>query len=138
MNESSLELTAGRGQTYAEERRARLRRNRFVGFSVCIALWLLSAIPLARLSSDDGGSVGVAVAYLAAGFGIALVTRGIYALLKKRTFWSPWLFVTAAILADHELCRRKRGGESRPGCCGCSHLDSMVAVALMRYEQRAH
>ena len=97
MNESSLELTTG--QTYAEERRSRLRRNRFEGFSVCIALWLLSAIPLARLSSDDGGSVDVAVAYLAAGFGIALLTRGIYALLKKRTFWSPWLFVTAAILA---------------------------------------
>ena len=62
-------------------------------------VWLLSAIPLARLSSDDGGGVGVAVAYLAAGIGIALVTRGIYALLKKRTFWSPWLFVTAAVLA---------------------------------------
>ena len=99
MNESSLELTAGRRQTYAEERRARLRRGRFVGFSVCIALWLLSAIPLARLPSDDGGSVGIAVAYLAAGFGIALVTRGIYALLTKRTFWAPWLFVTAAVLA---------------------------------------
>ena len=99
MNESSLELTAGRRQTYAEERRARLRRNRIVGFSACIALWLLSAIPLSRLSSDDGGSVRVAIAYLAAGFGIALVTRGTYALLKKRTFWSPWLFVTAAILA---------------------------------------
>lgn len=99
MNESSLELTAGRRQTYAEERRTGLRRRRFVGFSVCIALWLLSAIPLARLSSDDGGGVGIAVAYLAAGIGIALVTRGIYALLKKRTFWSPWLFVTAAVLA---------------------------------------
>ena len=99
MNESSLELTAGRRQTYAEERRTRLRRGRFVGFSVCIALWLLSAIPLARLSSDDGGGVGVALAYLAAGLGIALVTRAIYALLKKRTLWSPWLFVTAAVLA---------------------------------------
>ena len=43
--------------------------------------------------------MGVTVAYLAAGFGIALVTRGIYALLKRRTFWSPWLFVTAAVLA---------------------------------------
>lgn len=99
MNESSLELTAGRRQTYAEELRTRRRRGRFVGFSVCIALWLLSAIPLARLSSDDGGGVGVAVAYLAAGFGIALVTRVIYTLLTKRAFWSPWLFVTAGVLA---------------------------------------
>lgn len=99
MNESSLELTTGRQQTYAEERLTRLHRGRVVGLSVCIGLWLLSAIPLARLSSDDGGGVGVAVAYLAAGFGIALATRGIYALLRKRTFWSPWLFVTAAVLA---------------------------------------
>jgi hypothetical protein len=99
MNESILELAAGRRQTYAEDRRTRLRRGRFAGFSVCIALWLLSAIPLARLSSDDGGSVGVAAAYLAAGFGIALVTRGIYARLRQRPFWSPWLFVTAAVLA---------------------------------------
>ena len=99
MNESILELTAGRPQTYAEKRLARLRRGRVVGFSVFIALWLLSAIPLARLSSDDGGGVGVAVSYLAAGFGIALVIRGIYALHKRRTLWSPWLFVTAAVLA---------------------------------------
>jgi hypothetical protein len=99
MNESSLKLTSDRGRTYAEERLARLRRGRIVGLSVCIALWLLSAIPLARLSSDDGGGVGVAVSYLAAGFGIALVIRGIYALLKGRTLLSPWLFVTAAVLA---------------------------------------
>ena len=99
MNESSLKLTAGRRQTHAEERLSRLRRGRVVGFSVCIALWLLSAIPLARLPSDDGGGVGIAVAYLAAGFGIALVTRGIYALITGRTLWSPWLFVTAAVLA---------------------------------------
>ena len=99
MNESILELPAGSRQPYAEERRTRLRRRRVVGFSVCIALWLLSAIPLARLSSDDGGGLGVAVTYLAAGFGIALVIRGIYVLLKKRAFWSPWLFVTAAVLA---------------------------------------
>ncbi len=99
MNESSLKLTSARRQTYAEERLARLRRGRVVGYSVCIALWLLSAIPLAQLSSDDGGGVGVASAYLIAGFGIALLTRGIYVLLKGQTFWSPWLFVTAAVLA---------------------------------------
>ena len=99
MTESSLEITTGRQTPYAEERLARLRRGRVVGFSVCISLWLLSAIPLARLSSDDGGGVGIAVAYLAAGFGIAVVARGIYVLLKRRTFWSPWLFVTAAFLA---------------------------------------
>jgi hypothetical protein len=89
----------GHGQTYVEERRTRRRRGRLLGFAVCIALWLLSALPLARLSSDEGGGTGVAAAYLAAGLGIAVVTRGIYALLRKRPFWSPWLFVIAAVLA---------------------------------------
>jgi hypothetical protein len=98
MTQSSLELTTG-PKTYTEERQTRLRRNRFIGFVLCAALWLLSLLPLARLSGDDGGGVGVAVVYLAAGFGIALATRGIYVLLKKRAFWSPWLFVTAAVLA---------------------------------------
>lgn len=115
MHESSLELTTGRRKTYAEERRTRLRRNRFVGFSVCIALWLLSAIPLARLSGDDGGGVGVAVGYLTAGFAIALVTRGIYALLRKRTFWSPWLFVTAAVLAIMSYAVVSAGEQVEPG-----------------------
>ena len=86
-------------KTYAEERSARLHRGRIVGFSACIALWLLSAVPLALLSSDEGGGAGVAAAYLAAGFGIAVVIRAIYARLNGRPFWSPWLFVTAAVLA---------------------------------------
>ena len=86
-------------QTFEEDRRKRLHRNRLVGYGVCIALWLLSAVPLARLSSDEGGGAGVAAAYLAAGLGIAVVTRAVYARLRRRPFWSPWLFVTAAVLA---------------------------------------
>ena len=86
-------------QTYEEDRSKRLRRGRLVGYALCIALWLGSAIPLARLSSDEGGGAGVAAAYLAAGLGIALVSRGIYTRLTRRPFWSPWLFVIAAVLA---------------------------------------
>jgi hypothetical protein len=99
MDDPGQQFTPGDGQTYAEERRKRLHRGRLVGYSVCIALWLLSAVPLARLSSDEGGGTGVAAAYLAAGLGIAVVSRGSYALLRKRPFWSPWLFVIAAVLA---------------------------------------
>jgi len=99
MHEPSLEYTTGSGQTYAEERIARRRRNRVVGYAVCIALWLLSAIPLVRLSSEDGGGTGVAAVYLAAGFGIAVLIRGIYVLLTRRAVFSPWLFATAALLA---------------------------------------
>jgi hypothetical protein len=91
--------TAGDDDTYAEDRRTRLHRGRLVGFSVCIALWLLSAVPLARLSSDEGGGADVAAAYLAAGLGIAVVIRGVYARLRRRQFWSPWLFLIAAVLA---------------------------------------
>ncbi len=86
-------------QIYEEDRSKRLRRGRLVGYALCIALWLVSAIPLARLSSDEGGGAGLAAAYLAAGLGIALVSRGIYTRLTRRPFWSPWLFVIAAVLA---------------------------------------
>jgi hypothetical protein len=99
MHQSSLELTTDDGQTYADERMARRRRNRVVGYVVCIALWLLSAIPLVRLSSEDGGGTAVAAVYLAAGLGLAVLVRAIYVLLTRRAVLSPWLFVTAALLA---------------------------------------
>ena len=86
-------------QMYEEDRAKRLHRGRLLGYALCIALWLLSAVPLVRLSSDEGGGAGVAAAYLAAGLGVALVSRGIYKLLRGRPFWSPWLFVIAAVLA---------------------------------------
>ncbi|MGE5272428.1 MAG: hypothetical protein ACM3QU_01470 [Verrucomicrobiota bacterium] len=87
------------GQTYAEERRQRLHRHRMVGYAVCVPLWLLSAVPLARLSSDQGGGLGVTAIYLAAGLAIAIVFRAVYARWAGRPFWSPWLFVIAAVLA---------------------------------------
>lgn len=86
-------------QMYQEDRAKRLHRGRLLGYASCIALWLLSAVPLVRLSSDEGGGAGVAAAHLAAGLGVALVIRGIYKLLRGRPFWSPWLFVIAAVLA---------------------------------------
>ncbi len=87
------------GRTYEDERTRRLHRRRLAGYALCIALWLISAIPLARLSSDDGGGAGVAAAYLAAGLAVAGAIRGIYTLTTRRPFWSPWLFVIAAFLA---------------------------------------
>ncbi len=90
---------SGDRETYERNRTKRLDRRRLVGYASCIALWLVSAVPLARLSSDEGGGAAVAAAYLAAGLGIALVSRGVYTLLTKRPFWSPWLFAIAAVLA---------------------------------------
>jgi len=87
------------GRMYEDDRTKRLHRRRLVGYGLSSALWLLSAIPLARLSSDDGGGAGVAAGYLAAGFGVALAIRGVYMLTTRRAFWSPWLFVIAAIVA---------------------------------------
>jgi hypothetical protein len=86
------------GRTYEDDRTKRLRRRRRVGYALSIGLWLLSTIPLARLASDDGGA-GVAAIYLAAGLAAALAIRGVCALTTRRRFWSPWLFVIAAILA---------------------------------------
>ena len=83
-------------QMYEDDRTKRLERRRLVGYALAIALWLTSTIPLARLVSDDGGA-GVAI-YLGAGLAVALAIRGVYALMPRRRFWSPWLFVIAAIL----------------------------------------
>ena len=87
------------GQAYEDDRTRRLRRGRLVGYVLCIALWLFSAIPLARLSGDEGGGADVAAAYLVAGLAIALVSRWTYARLRRKPFWSPWLFALAAVLA---------------------------------------
>jgi len=86
------------GRTYEDDRTKRIQRRRLVAYALSIALWLISAIPLARLASDDGGA-GVAAIYLAAGLAAALTIRGLYALTTRRRFWSPWMFVIAAILA---------------------------------------
>ena len=87
------------GRMYEDDRTKRLHRRRVVAYALFFALWLISAIPLARLSSDDGGGAGVAAVYLAAGFAVALAIRGIYTLTTRRPFWSPWLFAIAAFLA---------------------------------------
>ena len=86
-------------RTYQEDRAKSLHRRRIMGYAFCIALWLISAIPLARLSSDNGGGTGVTAVYLAAGLAVAVAIRGIYTLTTRRGFWSPWLFAIAAFLA---------------------------------------
>jgi hypothetical protein len=102
MDDDGQRVSAGDSserQTYEADRTRRLQRGRLLGYALSVALWLFSAIPLARLSSDEGGGAGVTVVYLAAGLGIALVSRGIYVRLTRKPFWSPWLFVIAAVLA---------------------------------------
>jgi hypothetical protein len=101
MDDEGQRVSAGDSdrQTYEADRTRRLQRGRLLGYALSVALWLFSAIPLARLSSDEGGGAGVTVVYLAAGLGIALVSRGIYIRLTRKPFWSPWLFVIAAVLA---------------------------------------
>lgn len=86
-------------ERWAEDRRTHRHRVHLAALFVSIALWLLSAVPLARLSSNEGGSTTVTALYLAAGLGIAVAVRGIFAWRTGRAFWSPWLFVLAAVLA---------------------------------------
>lgn len=112
--EEAADLASDDGRAFAEDRRARRRRGRVVGFLVCVPLWLLSAVPLALLSTDDGGGAGVAAAYLVAGLGIAVVARAIYALLRKRSFWSPSIFVIAAVLALMSYVVQSAGDEPIP------------------------
>lgn len=103
MDDPGSQFTSGDGETaYAEDRRRRLHRDRLVGFFVCIALWVLSVVPLARESMHAREGAGAVAVYLAVGsitLGAAAVIRGIYFLLRKQRFWSPWVFLLAAVLA---------------------------------------
>lgn len=90
------------GKTFAEQRRTSLHRRRVVGFFVCIPLWALSAIPLARLLMEGREGADPVLLYLAVGaisLGIAAAIRGVYAMLTKRKFWAPSMFLIAAFIA---------------------------------------
>ena len=90
------------GETFAEKRTKRLRLNRLVGFFLCGALWVLCVVPLARESMHEregAGAIGVYLAVAAITLGIAAVIRGLYTLLTRRQFWSPWVFLLAAVAA---------------------------------------
>lgn len=89
------------GDSYAADRAMHRHRGRLGGFSVCAALWLVSALPLA-LYVDDGGGAGLVALYVAvAAVSLvgAVVVRSLYAWLRRRQLWSPWLFAFAAVLA---------------------------------------
>jgi len=109
-------------QMYEDDRTKRLQRRRVVGYALSIALWLTSTIPLARLVSDDGGA-GVAI-YLGAGLAVALAIRGVYALMPRRRFWSPWLFVIAAVLTITSYGIQTGGDEPvRPPAASAGAVD---------------
>jgi hypothetical protein len=89
-------------ETFWAERKARLRRRRLAGFAVCVPLWALSVVPLARESLEGRDGAGALAVYLVVGaltLGVAAVVRGLYVLLTKRRILSPWVFVMAAGVA---------------------------------------
>jgi hypothetical protein len=93
---------AGDDRGNSGSRLARVYSLRFVGFLVLIPVWALSAVPLARelLHGRDGARV--VLTYLAVAgisLGIVAVIRGVYARLMERRFWSPWMFLVAAVIA---------------------------------------
>ncbi len=105
-------------QTFEEDRAKRRHRGRLLGYASCIALWLLSVVPLARDATDAREGWDVVPVYLVAGaisLGIAAVIRSVYALLReRRRFWSPWLFLLAAVLAVAGYAVQSAGDEAVP------------------------
>jgi hypothetical protein len=101
-------------RAYEDARTKRLQRRRLVAGALSIALWLICTIPLLRLGSDDGGGAAVAGIYLASGLAVAFAIRGVYALTTRRRFFSPWLFVIAAILAIMSHGIQTAGDEPLP------------------------
>jgi hypothetical protein len=102
--EAHSQITPGPGsrEAYEEDRKSRLHRNRLVGFSLCFALWVLSVVVLGVESLHGREGAGAVAVYLAVGaitLGVAAVIRGIYVVLTKRNlWWSPWVFVLAAVV----------------------------------------
>lgn len=102
---------------YAADQRKRLRRGRIVGFALCIPLWMLSVLPLAREFTDGREGAGLVLVFLAvAAFSIAVAVgiRGVYVLLMRRRFWSPWLFPIAAFVAIVGYTVQSAGQEETP------------------------
>jgi cation transport ATPase len=103
--------------SYSVDRRARLRRSRLVGFALSVPVWLLSVVPLAREFTDGRDGAGIALVFVAtAAFSIAVAAaiRGVYVLAMRRRFWSPWLFLLAALVAIVGYTVQSAGEEAVP------------------------
>jgi hypothetical protein len=88
--------------------------RRTLGFVVCIGLWIIIVVTLGGDAVDEGGGGSkVVAAYGAAVFftlGFPALIRLVYVLLRKRRFWSPWLFFIAALIATVSLVGQNRFG----------------------------
>jgi hypothetical protein len=128
MDDPGSQKPSSEDAIWAENRRTHRHRVHLVALFVSIAIWLLSAVPLALLSSDQGGGAVITAAYLAAGLAIAVVIRGIYAWRTGRFFWSPWLFLLAAVLAIMSYAVQSAGekGASPRDSRAAYHVDSVT------------
>ncbi|CAN5185547.1 MAG: hypothetical protein H0U82_03075 [Actinobacteria bacterium] len=130
MADVDSQLTSTEDEKYLADRRRRRHRGRLVGFLVCVALWVLSVVPLARESIDGREGAAVVAVYLAVAglsLGVAAVIRGIYALLRKQRFWSPWVFLIAALLAVAGYAIQSAGEEVVPIPGALGGVESQVA-----------
>lgn len=91
--------SGGANEVFWASRTLRLRRRRLVGFALCVPLWALSAVLLARESMEGRDGLFVYLAAALISLGVAASIRGVYVLLTKRRFLSPWIFVLAAVVA---------------------------------------
>ena len=117
MDDAGSQVTPTEDQAYMEDRRVRRRRDRQVGFALCAALWALSVVPLARESAEGREGAKLVVVYLVVGalsLAAAAVIWGIYVRLRQRPFWSPWVFLIAAVLAFTGYVVQSAGEEEIP------------------------
>jgi len=117
MDDPGSQFSSGDTDTYSEDRTRRLQRGRLVGFAICTPLWVLAVVPLAREIMDGREGAEAVAVYLAVGaisLGVAAVIRGIYVMLAKRHFWSPWVFLMAALLAGAGYVVESAGQEEVP------------------------
>jgi hypothetical protein len=117
------------GRSYAEEQARTRRRNRIATFALCIVLWALAAVPLARELSD-GGAAEILLSYLgvaAGSLGVATAISAISTLVMRRRLVTPGLFVVAGVLAIAGFVVHTAGEPPRDPLAASATLESRQA-----------
>ena len=117
MEDPGSPITSGDVDTYEEDPEHASPSESRRGIFPVRLLWVLSVVPLARESMhgrEGAGSVGVFLAVAAISLGVAAVIRGVYVVLRKRRFWSPWAVSDCGPPGDSGLGVQSAGDKEIP------------------------
>jgi hypothetical protein len=93
-----------------EQQKAGTSGARIAAWSAAVLAWIFFSMQITS-GESLAYQLGEVVGALAVTLAVAAVIRGLYWLIRRRSvqFWSPWLFVIAAVIGA--LARLGRAGE---------------------------